>query len=64
MRGLKYVHFLEGTKDGNKYMDGWVSKLKMGPEKDKQINFHADQPWETSQKDFLLISQCQETVTY
>lgn len=37
MRGLKYVHFLEGTKDGNKYMDGWVNKLKMGPEK-RQTN--------------------------
>lgn len=23
MRGLKNVHFLEGAKDGNKYMAGW-----------------------------------------
>lgn len=36
MRELKFIHFLEVAKDGNKYIDGWVNKQKMWAE--KQIN--------------------------
>lgn len=28
MRGLKNVHFLEGIKDGNKYMAGWDKETR------------------------------------
>lgn len=49
MRGLKNVHFLERTKDGNKYMAGWVKYTENVAriKKNKSTTYNVDQPWET-----------------
>ena len=64
MRGLKNVHFLEGTKDGNKYMAGWDKETKAWPEKRK-----TNQPsYRLTMRDLAIRHfinlTCQETVTY
>ena len=45
MRGLKNVHFLEATKDGNKYMAGWVKYTEnVARIKKNKSTYNVDQP--------------------